>query len=88
MSSKPKLDGGKWPGQWRVVCDVCGFKFHSGDLRKRWDNLMVCQKDWEVKHPQLMIRVNTHMSYPDYRRQEQPDTFTSVTYLDPATLPK
>lgn len=88
MSKKPKQDGGRWPGQWRVICDICGFRFHSADLKKRWDNLMVCEKDWEVKHPQLNIRLRTNLSYPSYRRQEQPDQFVSVTYLDPNTLPK
>lgn len=85
MTHKPKVDGGRWPGQWRVICDVCGFKFHSNDLRKRWDNLMVCEKDWELKHPQLNLRLRTHQSIPDYRRQEQPDRFVSIPY--PANNP-
>ena len=37
--------------EWKAVCDVCGFYFKSGKLRKRWDGLMVCKEDWEVRHP-------------------------------------
>lgn len=85
--SKPKQDQGRWPGQWRVICDVCGFKFHSGDLRKRWDNLMVCQKDYETKHPQLYLRLRSFQSVPSYRRQEQPDQFISPSYISTTGLP-
>ena len=38
-------------GQWNAICDVCGFKFKSGDLKLRWDGLMVCQEDYEQRHP-------------------------------------
>lgn len=36
---------------WHVQCPVCGFKKLSTDMRKRWDGLMVCEKDWEPRHP-------------------------------------
>lgn len=32
-------------------CDVCGFKHKASQLRKRWDGLMVCVKDFELRHP-------------------------------------
>ena len=38
-------------GQWNVSCDVCGFKFKSGDIKKRWDGLYVCKDDFEQRHP-------------------------------------
>lgn len=38
-------------GQWNVICDVCGFKFKSGDIKKRWDGLQVCKDDWEIRQP-------------------------------------
>jgi len=44
------------PKVWNALCDVCGFKFKSTDLRKRWDNLMVCKSDWEPRHPQDFLR--------------------------------
>lgn len=36
---------------WNAVCDVCGFEYKANELRKRWDGLMVCKDDWEVRHP-------------------------------------
>lgn len=43
-------------GDWNALCDVCGFKFKSCDLKKRWDGYMVCKEDWEPKHPSLMYK--------------------------------
>jgi hypothetical protein len=36
---------------YNVLCDVCGFKMKSNEVRKRWDGYMVCSEDWEVRHP-------------------------------------
>lgn len=36
---------------YNVICDVCGFKFKASMLRKRWDGLMVCKHDFEMRHP-------------------------------------
>lgn len=43
-------------GDWIADCDVCGFRFHASDLRKRWDELMVCKDDWEVRQPQDFVK--------------------------------
>lgn len=43
-------------GDWNAICDVCGQKFKAHQLRKRWDGLMVCNEDWEMRHPQDLIR--------------------------------
>lgn len=43
-------------GVWNAICDVCGEKFKSDELRKRWDGLMVCGPDWEPRHPQDFLR--------------------------------
>lgn len=43
-------------GSWNAICDVCGQKFKAEQLTKRWDGLMVCQEDWEMRHPQDLIR--------------------------------
>lgn len=44
------------PGKWKVICDVCGFDFLNTELKERWDGLMVCEKDWEPRHPQDFIK--------------------------------
>lgn len=77
---KPRQDQGRWPGQWKVICDVCGFEFYSGEVQKRWDGLITCEKDWETKHPQLYLRLRTRASIPSFVRPEPADQFRGVGY--------
>ena len=65
---------GRWPGTWAVNCDVCGFRFPSDKLRKRWDGVMACDKDWEPRHPQTLIKVRGETAVPSYVRHN-PDEF-------------
>lgn len=58
------------PGEWNVHCDVCGFKFKSSQVRKRWDGFMVCAEDWEADHPQKHIRVYETTSTVPFVREE------------------
>lgn len=67
-------------GAWNSVCDVCGFRFKSTDLKKRWDGLMVCKKDWEPRHPQDLIRIRGETAFPSWTRPEPTDTFTNIVY--------
>ncbi len=62
-------------GNWNAICDICGFKFKASELRKTWDNLMVCQQDYEIKHPQLTIRVRGDNPAVAWTRPEPDDTF-------------
>jgi hypothetical protein len=45
-------------GDYNAICDSCGRKFKASTMLRRWDGLFVCKEDWEVKHPQLSLRVN------------------------------
>lgn len=38
------------PGCWNTICQLCGGKFKSDEVRKRWDGLIVCKNDWEERH--------------------------------------
>lgn len=38
-------------GEYNAVCDVCGFLYKASQLRKRWDGLYVCHKDYEIRQP-------------------------------------
>lgn len=62
--------GWPWPGTWKVVCDVCGIQHSSDQIKKRWDGLMVCEKDWEERHPQTLYKYRPHTSVPDIIRVE------------------
>jgi len=68
----------KWPGNWKVVCDVCGFWFPSSEMKKRWDGLMVCSKDFEARHPQSLYNYKHHTSVPTFVRKEPTEVFVHV----------
>lgn len=57
-------------GQWNVLCDVCGFKFKSGDVKERWDGLMVCHDDWEERHISDFFHVDSEDNSVPYVRPE------------------
>lgn len=67
-------------GEWNAICDVCGQKWKSGMMKKRWDGLMVCPHDWEPRHPQDFLRsVPDHQAVP-WSRPQTPDVFVPTTY--------
>ena len=43
-------------GEWNVICDTCGFKYKSSQLRKTWEGWWVCEKCFESRHPQDFVR--------------------------------
>jgi hypothetical protein len=68
-------------GAHNVHCDVCGFKFKSTDIKKRWDGLMVCVEDWEMDHPQKFLRVPEDRQTVPYVRKQNDDTFLTICYI-------
>jgi hypothetical protein len=62
-------------GQWNAVCDRCGFEFKSSELRKDWQGLMVCSKDYEARHPQDFIKTRAERPAPAWTRPEGEDVF-------------
>ena len=65
------------PGKWLAVCDICGFRFYNDQLRKNWQNLMVCEHDFETRHPQDLLRVPREDSSVDWTRPES-DIFIPI----------
>lgn len=59
-------------GDHLAICDVCGFKFKGSQLRLRWDNAMVCAKDWEPRQPQDLLRPG-RVSRPLKNPRPEPD---------------
>ena len=64
-------------GEFNAICDVCGSKFKASYLRKRWDGLMVCQDDFEQRHPQDFVRGVADIQMTPWSRVEQADVFTN-----------
>lgn len=62
-------------GQYNAICDRCGFKFKSSELRKDWQGLMVCDKDFEQRHPQDLIKIRAEKIIPDWVRPRPEDIF-------------
>lgn len=67
-------------GQWNALCDRCGFEFKSSELRKDWQGLMICAKDFEHRHPQDFIRVRPERVTPPWVRPDPPDTFLNPIF--------
>lgn len=65
-------------GDWNAICDVCARKFKASELMKRWDGLMVCQEDWEVRHPQELIRPIKERNSVPWTRPRPTDDFINV----------
>lgn len=63
-------------GDSNAICDVCGWKYKQSQLRKRWDGAMVCNKDWEPRHPQDNIRIR-----PERNNVIEPRMEPTVRYL-------
>jgi hypothetical protein len=67
-------------GNWNALCDSCGRKFKALDLKKRWDGLMVCQEDYENRHPSDFLRVQKEKINVDFARP-YPAQDTYVGYV-------
>lgn len=65
---------------WSALCDRCGFKYKSFQLRKEWTGLMVCKDCWEPRHPQDLIKIPKEDVSVPWSRPEQADVFITVTY--------
>jgi hypothetical protein len=39
------------PFSWNVICQVCRKKVKASEIKKRWDGLLVCDEDFEHRHP-------------------------------------
>lgn len=67
------------------MCSVCGFRFKSDQIKRRWDGQMVCYKDYENRNILDFMRVQPEVGAVPYAvPEQQPDQFISVTYLSSA----
>lgn len=66
--------------RWGEYCDVCGWRYPAGELKRRWDGLNVCDKDWETRHPQDLIRTKKEIPTPPYS-EPQIEIEISPTYI-------
>jgi hypothetical protein len=77
-------------GDWITICDACGKKYKASQLRKRWDGLMVCSYDFEIRQPQDFVRGAVDKIAIPWARTEASDEFIAINYTtsieEPNTL--
>ena len=68
-------------GDWKADCDVCGRTYKASVLQKRWDGLMCCPDDWEMRQPQDFVRGVADTQIAPWLRPEPQDEFLPVCTL-------
>jgi len=67
------------PGVWNIYCMSCLKKVKSDKIRKRWDGMLVCEEDWEPRHPQDFLRAVVEKS------NILPYSYDTDGYITPTT---
>ncbi len=64
-------------GDYKAICDICGFLKKGSACRMRWDGFFCCYPDcWEPRQPQDFIRtISGEGRAVMPARPEQPDQF-------------
>lgn len=70
-------------GRWNAICDRCGFKYKSNQLRQEWTGLRVCSGGgtndcFEQRHPQDFVRGKADRQAPPWARPEPPEIDVSI----------
>ena len=67
-------------GSWNTICDRCGYKRKSEDIRKEWTGLRVCRDTcWEKRHPQEFVRGRKDDQSVPWTRSEGADVETDTS---------
>jgi hypothetical protein len=74
------------PGDYNVICDRCGFKVRASQTRMTWDNLRVCDRDWEPRHPQDFKRGKVDKQHISNPRPEPTDVFLTDNEVTASSL--
>ena len=73
------------PGEWNVLCQVCGFRFPASKINKRWDGLLVCKSCWESRHPQDLLRIPAEDTSVPFSSPEPDPVFIGVCSINGQT---
>ena len=72
---------------YNAICDVCGFQYKSFEMKKRWDNYIVCSACFEHRHPMDFYRVrNDHHQLPFVRPDVGVPSMPTFEEADTATV--
>jgi hypothetical protein len=67
------------PGEWKAVCDICGFDFLASQLLENWKGQRVCSKDFETRHPQEFVRQREETIAVPWMRPSEDDDVAILT---------
>ena len=71
-------------GQYNFICDQCGTKNKSKDMRKQWDGLIVCPRCFDKRHPQEFVKgVKDSQTVPISRPDTTATFVAEVVDLEP-----
>ena len=78
-------------GQWLVLCDRCGFRYHSPQLRREWNGLRTCSGGgtnncFEERQPQDFVKGRKDQQSPKWTRPEADDVFLAPGDVTPDDL--
>lgn len=68
-------------GGWNVICDSCGKKIKASEAKQRWDGLIVCPADFEMRQPQDFVKARSDKITVPFTRPRPPDVFIDVPYI-------
>ena len=63
------------PGSWNVICDSCGKKIKASEAKQRWDGLIVCPLDFEMRQPQDFVKARADKITVPFTRPRPEDLF-------------
>ena len=66
------------PGEWRLICDVCGIKYKSSESKFRWDGLITCPKCFEHRHPQDYLKARPDKITVPFLRPIATEVYTQI----------
>ena len=68
-------------GGWNVICDSCGKKIKASEAKQRWDGLIVCPADFEMRQPQDFVKARQDKITVPFTRPRPTDVFIPVPYI-------
>ena len=74
-------------GSWNITCDVCGKKMKASKARHRWDGFIVCDADFEHRHPQDFIRTKPDNQTVPFSRPLVQPYFSGIDINGEPTVP-
>ena len=81
MSYTPRYDNGDWIAD----CDICGRKYKASALSERWDGLMCCDDDWEIRQPQDFVKGQADHQIAPWLRDESSNNFIPFNFTSTLT---